>query len=605
MESLGIHGLKTYTHDTVQTLAQQMGVKLIENLSDKQKAALEKVLQDAKTVVTASTSETIQPAQSIQQQYAGQKQYTGQQQYTGQRQYTGQKQYTEQQQRPTQQRQQYESTGNKIGTIQNMFLYVLLIISLSFAGFFSWYYLWTSQAVFDLKVQPVVTLAGQAVRPDDFLLPMENMENVTVVFRNPLFKPSIGSQDVDLTIIVGRRVIKASTSLHIFNTVNQMKHEFAKTGPELKPTDFLENAAIIANVPVDIRFTEDTMPLENYSVGEHILHITLNKLPFEVRLIVEDTTPPEAEKVDLTIMIGEEVKPEDFVTNITDASDHLPISITYYEAEPNIFGNDQIIAIKVMDYYGNYTVVHSRLAVRHNNEHPVITGTNTIFSDLGNPIDYMQGVIAFDDLGRDLTESIIVDDSGVDYNEIGIYTVYYKVTDFTGLTFEIMETVHVTDFIADFVNERIDMIFADIIDDEMTQLDQVRAIFNWIRSNVSFAISMEEPETLYLGAYSAIRERRGNSYVFSSISEAMLTRAGIANQSIERVPDANVSHRWNLVNPDGLGWHHFDSFPSPFGAGIQKAFFTDSQAKAFSEHSADHPEHNYYTYNPELYPEIV
>jgi hypothetical protein len=95
---------------------------------------------------------------------------------------------------------------------------------------------------------------------------------------------------------------------------------------------------------------------------------------------------------------------------------------------------------------------------------------------------------------------------------------------------------------------------------------------------------------------------------FFSISEIMLTRAGIPNEQIDRIPGTPLRHRWNLVNPDDLGWHHFDSFPSPFGVGRQKAFFTDSQAEEFTHQFAtreENPMNNYYTYDPSLYPTIV
>jgi hypothetical protein len=87
----------------------------------------------------------------------------------------------------------------------------------------------------------------------------------------------------------------------------------------------------------------------------------------------------------------------------------------------------------------------------------------------------------------------------------------------------------------------------------------------------------------------------------------MLTRAGIPNLRIERIPEAPSRHRWNLVNPDDLGWHHFDAFPIRLG-GLREYFymFTDSQAQDFARQLYAAIELPYYfTYNPELYPEVV
>jgi len=496
----------------------------------------------------------------------------------------------------------------KKSSVQNVIITILLIVILSGAGFFGWFYWWTTYATFEYKLQPVVILDGQHVSPDDFLVPGENMERITAVFRNPAFRPSTGHQEVQLTLAMGWRAVETSAPLYILTTINKIEHEYATISPEMKPIDFLTNASIASGVPFDVRFVDEPMQLEDYPVGEHTLDLTLNGADFSVLLAVGDTTPPEAVSVSVAIKIGEEVKPEDFVTNITDASDHLPIQITYYETGPDIFGHDQIIAVKVEDYYGNYTVVHAGLTVQHNKEPPVIEGTGTMLITIGDPILYMQGVTARDDLGRDLTDMVIVDSSDVNQHEAGVYTVRYRVVDFTGLSFEIEETIHMLDVDMEFVNDEVDRVLEVIIKDEMTQMEQVRAIFNWVRSNVSYALNRDRPETSYEGAYRALRERRGNCYVFYSISELLMTRAGIPNMLIERIPGTPTAHRWNLVNPDGLGWHHYDSFPARYGAGSQMAFFTDSQAREFTRRMAnleERPMNNYYTFDPERYPEIV
>jgi len=453
-----------------------------------------------------------------------------------------------------------------------------------------------------------VILEGQSVSPEDFLIDGENSDRISVVYRNPVFRPSIGYQDVQLTLTMGWRVVETSTYLSILTPVRQIRHEFATVGPVMDPMDFLLNASSSAGIPIDIRFVEEPLLLEDYPVGEHIIKLSLNGTRFDVQLTVEDTTAPDAEPVNLAIWIGRKVKPEDFVTNITDASDNLPITISYYEAEPDIFGHDQIIAVKVEDHYGNYTIVHSGLTVQHNKEPPMIEGTDTILSYVGDPILYMWGVTARDDFGRDLTDRVDVDSSDVNRNEIGIYTVRYMVVDFTGFSFEVEETVHILDVDMDFVDEEVKKALAGIIKEDMTQLEQVRAIFSWVRSNVSYAITRDRPETSYEGAYRALRERRGNCFVFYSISELMLTHAGIPNMLIERIPGNPTTHRWNLVNPDDLGWHHYDSFPARLNVGIQMAFFTDSQAEAFTEQIAnfiERPANNYYTYDRSQYPEVV
>jgi transglutaminase-like putative cysteine protease len=502
-----------------------------------------------------------------------------------------------------------KSLKKKLLSAKNTVLPVVLIIALSAAGVFGWY-LWNrSQAAFDFQVQTLVVLEGRDVSPEEFLVSGRNTENISAVFRNPLFRPAAGHQEVQLTLTMGMRSAEATASLYVLNVVTEVEHEFGTVGSLPDPMSFIVNASVVEAVAFDLHFAEEPMMLKDYPVGEHILRLTLSGDPFDVLLTVRDTTPPTAESVDVAIKIGEELSPEVFVINIADASEHLPISIMYYGAEPDISVPDQRISIKVEDYYGNYSIFHAQLTIEHNTEPPVILGVEEIFSNIREPINFMQGVTASDDFGRDLTQLVLVDDADVDTSEVGTYTIRYRVVDFTGFSFEIEASVHIINVTADFVNERVDEILEEIINEEMTQLEIVEAIFDWVRSNVTYApLDSNRLDSAYEFAYIAIRARRGNYLEFFSISEIMLTRVGIPNEQIDRIPGTPLRHRWNLVNPDDLGWHHFDSFPSPFGVGRQKAFFTDSQAEEFTHQFAtreENPMNNYYTYDPSLYPQIA
>ena len=496
---------------------------------------------------------------------------------------------------------------NKRSAYNNV-ITVLLIILLTGLGFFGWYLWRTMFATFEYELQPVVILEGQHIDPNYFLSSGMNTEGVTAVYRNPVFTPSIGQQEVQLTLIMGWRTVETTATLCVLTAISDIEHEFAEPGPKLNALDFIINDEAAAGLPLDVRFTEEPLLLEDYPVGEHKLRLSLNGLPFEVILNVNDTTAPDATAVNKAILIGEEVEPEDFVTDIFDASDHLPVTVSFYGDEPNVFGHTQTVSIKVEDFYGNYNIFNAILTVRHNEGPPVIIGTGDIIINVGNAGRYMQGVMAYDDLGRDITSLVMYDDSGVDIFTVGIYTVRYVVTDFSGSSYEVRVLVHVIDIDIDSVNDEVDTLLEGIIRDDLTQLQKVHAIFTWVRGSITYAPSNERIGTAYEGAYKALRERRGNHNVYSSISELMLTRAGIPNMRIERIEGSPAAHRWNLVNPDNLGWHHYDSYPMPLGLGIQMAFFTDPEALDYTQQIANLEENSiddYYTYNPEQYPQIT
>jgi len=488
--------------------------------------------------------------------------------------------------------------------VKSAFLTILLMLVFSAAGFGGWYYWWTEHATFAYMLQPVVVLRGENIQPADFLYPTEEMERVSAAYRSPVFRPTDGRQEVSLTLTRGWRTVDAIAQLYVLTTVEQIFHEFGEPGPELKAINFITNAEAAGRIPFDVHFTEAPLLLEEYEVGTHTLHLSLNNAAFEALLTVTDTIAPTATATNKTIQIGEEVFPEDFVTDIFDLSE---IESIKFVVEPDVIAHrNQIVEVEITDIHGNSDVFSGGLTILLNQEPPVIEGTDTIVITVGDSIMYLRDVTATDDFGRDISENIQVDSSLVDQHTVGEYTVIYSVVDYTGLRFEVEEKVHVVEIDMDFVHEKVDEALAGIVNDNMTQLEKVRAIHNWVQRNINYSVTRGGPATAYEGAYIALTQRRGNCYIFYSISEVMLTRAGIQNMRIERIEGTPTRHRWNLVNPDNLGWHHYDSYPTRLQLSSQMAFFTSSQAASYARQiQAINNMRDYYTYDPALYPEIV
>ncbi|MCL2221339.1 MAG: hypothetical protein FWC20_04160 [Oscillospiraceae bacterium] len=487
------------------------------------------------------------------------------------------------------------STGSKVALV------LIILFVVVGAALFGFYYWWTTHAGFEYSMQAVVIVEGADVNPADFLY---RSEGVSVTFRDETFTPEPGRQTVPLTLTYGLRTLDAFAVLYVLSPIRNFAVEFAEDSPDLNPIDMLSNAEIARGVPFDLSFQTMPLPLAQYSIGEHILNLELNGTPFSVRLNVADTTPPTATPVSMSILIGEEVSAEDFVTDVRDASQIMSIE---FLNEPDVFsGRNQIIEIEITDEFGNIYVVASALSVAVNVEPPRIEGTETIHSRVGNPIIYRAGVIAFDDFGREL--EFHVDTSGVDQHTVGTYTAIYWVEDFTGNRTEVEVTVFVVDIDPEYVDTRVDEIIEGILTDDMTQVQQAREIMRWVRSNVRVDTDIRGgPDSVYEGAYRALRERRGNCYIFFSISERLLTRAGIPNMRISRTPGLSATnHHWSLINPDGLGWHHFDSMPTRFYWSPQMYMFTQSQAERFAADLAPlHGGPHFYTFDPDLFPPIV
>ena len=88
-------------------------------------------------------------------------------------------------------------------------------------------------------------------------------------------------------------------------------------------------------------------------------------------------------------------------------------------------------------------------------------------------------------------------------------------------------------------------------------------------------------------------------YSSSCMAKAMLTRAGITNMDIERIPAGNSLHYWNLVDiGDGHGWYHFDTTPRVDG-NPTILLWTDAQMMEYSQAHG-----NCFNYDRAVYPAI-
>jgi len=486
--------------------------------------------------------------------------------------------------------------------VKTVILVIFMIAIISAAGFAGWYYWWTTYATFDYEVHPVVVLDGQSIEAVDFLYPEEIMEGISAAMRNPGFEPAKGFQFVPLTLTLGLRTVDTAATLYVLSPIEYTQHEFGVVGTTLRPVDFLTNADVASGITFEIRFTEELLPLEEYPVGEFPVHLALNDEPFIVMLHIVDTTPPTATSVNKTIQIGTEISAEEFVTDVFDLS---PIASISFVEEPDILSrDDQTVKVAVEDIHGNVAVVQAELSILFNKVPPELEGMETIESEIGTAIDYLQGVTAHDDFGREI--GVHVDDTGVDQNTEGTYTAIYWAEDYTGLRTEVEVTVHILSVDPEEIYQQVDEILARILNDGMTQVDQVRVIQNWIMQNLGQSTTDFDSQSVLEGAARALQDRRGDSKVFSALAEVMLTRAGIPNMRISRTSEADKEHTWNLINPDERGWHHFDSYRTGLVLGSLASMFTDSQAKDIARRIEAHNRtKDYYTYDPELYPEVV
>lgn len=136
-----------------------------------------------------------------------------------------------------------------------------------------------------------------------------------------------------------------------------------------------------------------------------------------------------------------------------------------------------------------------------------------------------------------------------------------------------------------------DQILSEVVNDAMDQRQKAEAIYNWVRGNIRYSGASATRDWVQ-EAYQGLRLRRGDCFTYYSVSQLLLSRAGIAG--IEVVRSTDDHHYWNLVNIDG-SWYHFDA--TPRRAGGYFFLWTDDQMEQYSRQHG-----GCFTFDRRLYP---
>ena len=483
---------------------------------------------------------------------------------------------------------------------KRMKLLVIIIVLIVVAGAVSFGFYLNSD--FEVDLIDVVTLSNQQVSPDDFVGLSEEMRNVSIEFsqeQSLSFNPGINIIEFELTR--GLRSRTETAALYVIEPIDSITIEFALYGQYLEPIDFIENSELLSELNFTLNFVDEFPILEELPVGQMPIDVMFNGVIFTTIINVVDTTPPVAITRDIEVLKGEEVSPEDFLVegSVYDAS---PIALIEFLHEfTRLAPNEYLVEIVIADVFDNTAVFEAFLSITPNDIPPTIEGAVSFEVLKDSPVRFREGVSATDAFGREL--EVQVNTGLFDVGVMGLYDITYYVVDAWGLRTEVTVQVRVIGVCPDYVRERINNILDGILRDGMTQVEEARAIFNWIRSNMRVAPDIRR-DSIYEAALHGLQARGGNCFTYFSLAEVMLTQAGIPNMMIERIPGQPTTHRWNLINPDNLGWHHFDAMPTR--APINRFMFTSGQIPAMNAALAElGAPTNYYTYLPELYPEIV
>ena len=348
---------------------------------------------------------------------------------------------------------------------------------------------------------------------------------------------------------------------------------------------FSKDSDFDLNTPGDYKITINRkMPV----IGKMTYHSTLH---------VQDTTAPVVILAEESIeMYTTATAPTaaDLVESVIDAS-----NCTIDFKEPYDFTKEGKfdVVILVTDEALNTTESTIPCTVVEDVTPPEITGVEPLTVSQGDAISYKKGVTVTDD--KDENPTLEVDTSLVNPDKRGTYKITYTATDAAGNTSEKTTTIKIvsakiSEATEETVYAKADEILSEIITDNMTQLQQAKAVFDWVVKNITYS-ETAGIDDLLSAAYKGMYYRVGDCTVKQKTAEVMLNRLGIKNMEIEKIRDTR-GHYWLLIDV-GEGWYHYD--PNLQLDGTIIFYWHDADLWAYS--NAHKNTHNY---DPSKYPHI-
>ncbi len=394
---------------------------------------------------------------------------------------------------------------------------------------------------------------GATCEPEDFIQSIDDATATTVSFVNQPDYDNMEEQEIELTVTdLGNNAVTVQSKLRVSRVVTYLELEAGAAAPTAK--DFMiSESDSMGTIQTDLE------EIDFKKVGEYPVVIEAEGVEYNSVIAVVDTIAPVFSTKDMEGYALVKRSAADFVVE----DENIDVTeVTYtFETEPDVTKiGTQTLTIIGTDEGGNTCTRTAKLTLKEDTEDPTITGGDfTVY--LGDSISYKSKVSVKDNCMEDL--EVKVDSSKVNTKAEGTYPVTYTATDAAGhtATLTVNMTIKKHTYDVNELNEIADGILAKIITADMTQYDKAWAIFSYIRGHVSY-ISESEKGDWVKAAYEGLNTGKGDCYVYASVSKLLLTRAGITNMDIERIPSGNSMHYWNLVDiGDGHGWYHFDTTP--------------------------------------------
>ena len=324
--------------------------------------------------------------------------------------------------------------------------------------------------------------------------------------------------------------------------------------------------------------------------GKYKFTVNFKNRTKTIVLTVKDTKAPEVVlKKQICVSSTDIIQTaDDFIETIYEA-DAYTGTILMDMSYAFQMGRSYEIEMRFSDPSGNKTeVLTSILSYVEDKSAPNIDVPETLYFEIGGAVTYRTCIKLTDNCIGNI--KLAVDDSKVNYNKEGVYTITITATDVAGNVATKNAKVQIlpsgTKTSIEDLNKRIAEICKTIITSDMTTEAKCRAVYDYVQSNIKY-VSSSVGEGYVEIAYNALNTRSGDCASFFSVTKAFLDYLGIENREIRRTEGKGEgTHVWNYVNigtADDPRWYHLDTTELAYNYNVSGCLLTTAQVKAYDE----------------------
>lgn len=162
--------------------------------------------------------------------------------------------------------------------------------------------------------------------------------------------------------------------------------------------------------------------------GKYVIYYTYGKHKVKAEVDVKDTKAPELKmKESFTTDLSQEIKPEDFVESVTDATD---VKLEFVGQDSWTKKGKYQVTVSATDAGGHKTEGKSTLILEEDTTGPTIEGADDKEVLQGDTMDFEEGVTVKDDI--DPNPTLEIQSDSVDFATPGTYTATYIAKDRSG-----------------------------------------------------------------------------------------------------------------------------------------------------------------------------